>query len=162
MFAISIACHVMDEAAHNFLSVYNPNALWLRARFHLPFPPIFSFREWLAGLGVAIFLLLALTPKARQGSRVLRMIAIPLGLLVGIGNGLGHVVSSFYYHRMMPGVISGPLIIATGMLLVRAALRREQKWAEGDPASLRGFLKIKNGESMSQLREREHQQDREL
>ena len=124
MFAISLACHVMDEAAHDFLAVYNPNALWLRARFHLPFPPTFTFREWIVGLALGILLLLCLTPLAWRGAQWLRIVAIPLGLLVGIGNGLGHVVSSFYFRRMMPGVITGPLIIATGMLLVVAAQKK--------------------------------------
>ena len=48
-----------------------------------------------------------------------------LGLLVGIGNGLGHVISSVYSWRLMPGVISGPLIIATGILLVVAAINNK-------------------------------------
>jgi hypothetical protein len=132
IFAVSLACHVMDEAAHDFLSsVYNPNALWLRARFHLPFPPTFTFREWIVGLGVGVLLLLCLTPLAWRGARVLRIVALPLGLVIGIGNGLGHVISSFYFHRLMPGVISGPLIIATGMLLVVAAVRKEKGSALG-------------------------------
>ena len=131
MFAVSLACHVMDEAAHDFLAIYNPNALWLRARFHLPFPPVFTFREWIISLSVAIILLLVFTPLALREKRWLQIVAIPIGLLVGIGNGLAHVLSSFYFHKLMPGVISAPLIIATGVLLLAAANPKKKGSALG-------------------------------
>ena len=62
VFAVAISLHVMDEASHNFLSVYNPSVQAIRAR--LPFLPLptFTFRVWLATLarGIAIFLCFAL------------------------------------------------------------------------------------------------------
>jgi hypothetical protein len=120
-FAVVLACHVADEAAHDFLSVYNPNALAIRARF--PFFPIptFTFREWIIGLSAAVLLLLCLTPLAAQGTRWIRMAAIPLGIIVGVVNATMHVVSSIYMHRLMPGVLSSPVLIAAGVWLVITA-----------------------------------------
>lgn len=121
VFALALACHVADEATHDFLSVYNPNALAIRARF--PFLPIptFTFREWLAGLLAGIVLLLCLTPLANRGVRWIRVAAFPLAIVVGIANGLAHIISSIYFHRLMPGVLSSPLLIAAGAWLFLSA-----------------------------------------
>jgi len=55
-FGYTLALHVLDEASHDFLSVYNPNAMAIR-RF-LPFlpVPVFTFRQWIGSLlcGLAI------------------------------------------------------------------------------------------------------------
>jgi hypothetical protein len=132
MFAISLGCHVMDEAAHDFLSIYNPNAKMLQSRFSLPVPT-FTFREWIVGLSVAVLVLLVLTRWASRDTHWLHKVAIPLGLMVGIFNGLMHVISSVWFHRMMPGVISAPLIIATGMLLIQAALNSKRPSVPAEP-----------------------------
>lgn len=49
-FAAVLVLHVTDEAAHDFLSVYNPTAQSIRAR--LPWLPLptFTVRAWLFGL----------------------------------------------------------------------------------------------------------------
>src|SRR5687768_8614122 len=47
----AFAVHVVDEATHDFLAWYNPSAIRLQERLEgLPFPPVFSFTVWLAGL----------------------------------------------------------------------------------------------------------------
>lgn len=117
-FAAALACHVADEATHDFLSVYNPNVLAIRARFPFLPLPTFTFREWLVGLIAAVVLLMSLTPFAYRGVRWIRIVAWPLGILIGVGNGLLHIASSIYYHRLMPGVLSAPLLIAAGAWLV--------------------------------------------
>jgi hypothetical protein len=121
VFAVTLACHVTDEATHDFLSVYNPNALAIRERF--PFLPIptFTFREWIVGLSAAVLLLVCLTPLAVQGTRWIRIAAVPLGIVVGVLNGTMHIGSSIYMHRLMPGVLSAPLLIAAGVWLVLTA-----------------------------------------
>lgn len=43
-FAFAVALHVADEARHDFLATYNPNALAIRRRLHIPFPPVFTLR----------------------------------------------------------------------------------------------------------------------
>jgi hypothetical protein len=123
VFALALALHVVDEAAHDFLSVYNPNALAIRARYpFLPFPT-FTYREFLAGLGIGIVLLLLLTPVARRGATWIRFTAVALGLVAGIANGMGHIVSSIYMRRLMPGVWSAPMIIVAGAWLIRGAIK---------------------------------------
>lgn len=124
-FAVGLAAHVADEALHDFLSVYNPSVLAIRTR--LPFLPLptFTFREWISGLTAGILILLLLTLVARKGTRWIRFVAVVLGLLVGIANGMGHVATSIYARRLMPGVISAPLIIVLGAWLIREALAKE-------------------------------------
>lgn len=120
-FALAVAIHVADEAAHDFLSVYNPMVRAIRSR--IPFLPIptFRFSVWLGGLIAGIALLLALSPHAFAGDEWLRVIAWPLALLVGIGNGLLHLVGSAWYRRWMPGVYSAPVLIVAGLFLIATA-----------------------------------------
>ena len=125
-FALSVAVHVTDEAMHDFLAFYNPMALWIRSRTFLPVP-VFTFDVWLGGLIAGILLLLALAPLAFKGNRVLRFIAWPLAILVGIGNAFGHIGSSIYYERWMAGVYSAPLLLAAGIWLLLAAGRPWQR-----------------------------------
>ncbi len=120
-FAVALACHVADEASHDFLSFYNPNVLAIRARFPFLPLPTFTFPEWLGGLIAAVVLLMCLTPLAGRGVRWIRIVSWPLGIIVGIGNGVAHIITSIYFHRFMPGVLSSPLIIAAGAWLVLQA-----------------------------------------
>ena len=46
---LALACHVVDEAATDFLSVYNPIVLDLRSRLGWFPMPTFTFGVWLAG-----------------------------------------------------------------------------------------------------------------
>ena len=121
--AVTIALHVTDEAATGFLSVYNPAVRAIRAR--LPFLPLptFTFGLWLAGLVVAILVLLALSPLAFRGKRWVRWAALPLAVLM-FGNGLLHIAGSFYLGRLMPGVYSAPLLlVVSGRLFLFARWR---------------------------------------
>lgn len=120
-FAIAIALHVTDEATRGFLPLYNANVQAIRARFPLLPIPTFTFLEWILGLGAGILLLFCLTPKAMYGARWIRTVAFPLGIVIGIANGTWHILYSLYMHRLMPGVISAPLIIAAGIWLLVAA-----------------------------------------
>jgi len=124
-FGYTLALHVLDEAGNDFLSVYNPTALAIRRA--LPFlpVPVFTFREWIAALASALFLWLVLAPFAFRGLKWLKLLAIPVAALAGIGNGLMHVLSSIYFRRFMPGVYSAPLILLSGTLLLLCALRKE-------------------------------------
>ena len=118
--AIALGLHVADEAATDFLAVYNPTVTLLRAR--LPWLPLptFTFPVWLGGLVAAVTLLLVLTPLAYRGARWLRRVAWPLGVLMTF-NGFLHVAGSIYLHRPMPGVYSAPVLIAVSLWLLRAA-----------------------------------------
>jgi hypothetical protein len=120
-FALALSVHVADEAAHDFLSVYNPMVKAIRAR--LPFLPLptFTFGRWLGGLIAGIVVLLALSPLAFEGNEALHWIAWPLAILVGIGNGALHLLGSAWYRRFMPGTYSAPLMILAGLWLLDTA-----------------------------------------
>jgi hypothetical protein len=120
-FALAVAVHVADEAAHDFLSVYNPTVRAIRAR--LPFLPMptFTFAVWIGGLAAGIALLLLVSPLAFAGDERLRLIAWPLAILIGIGNGLLHLVASAWQRRWMPGVYSAPLMLVAGTCLLATA-----------------------------------------
>ena len=120
--AAALALHVTDEAFTNFLAVYNPAVRAIRDR--LPWIPLptFSFRVWIAGLAAGIALLFLLSPVAFRGARWLTVVAIPFSVIM-IGNGLGHVGSSVYLGRFMPGVYSSPILIAASVWALVSALR---------------------------------------
>lgn len=120
LFAGAVALHVIDEATHDFLSFYNPNALMIRQRFGIAIPT-FTFAEWLIGLCAGIALLLCLSPLSFRSARWLRMVALPLAVVVGIFNASLHIGSSIYYRRFMPGAYSSPVLLVAGALLLYAA-----------------------------------------
>jgi Protein of unknown function with HXXEE motif len=130
--AVTIALHVTDEAATGFLSVYNPAVRAIRAR--LPFLPLptFTFRVWLAGLVLGIFLLLALAPLAFRGKRFVIWASFPLSVLM-FGNGLLHIAGSFYLGRLMPGVYSAPILLLASTALFILARRQLRRAVDGSP-----------------------------
>jgi hypothetical protein len=123
---LALAVHVADEAAHDFLALYNPSALAIQQRLGgFPFPPTFSFTTWLAGLLLAVVAWLALAPLAYRGRRWLLPLAT-IATVVHVANGLGHILTSFWLGRAAPGVWSAPLLLASAvwMLTVLRRLRR--------------------------------------
>lgn len=117
-FALVVALHVLDEATHDFLATYNPSALAIRRRLHIPFPPVFTFRVWLSGLIAGICLLLLLSPLAFHGVYWIRIAALVLAILVGIGNALLHIGGSLLYGRWMAGILSSPALLIAGTWLL--------------------------------------------
>ncbi|HYL61554.1 MAG TPA: HXXEE domain-containing protein [Candidatus Methylomirabilis sp.] len=120
LFALALALHVADEARHDFLSTYNPSVRAIRAR--LPFLPVptFTFRVWLSLLIAGIVLLLCLSPLAFGGNHVLRLVARVLAIVVGILNAAGHLASSAYLRRWLPGTYSAPILLAAAIYLLAA------------------------------------------
>jgi hypothetical protein len=133
VFAAAISLHVIDEASHNFLSVYNPSVQAIRAR--LPFLPLptFTFRVWLATLASGIAVFLCFAPFALRGGRRTRAAGVVIGLVPGILNASLHIGSSIYYHRLMPGVYSSPVLLVSAIVLLVSA-RGASKGAEPIPA----------------------------
>lgn len=119
--AVALALHVADEAANDFLSVYNPAVRSLRERF--PFLPLpeFTFLVWLGGLVAAVIILLALSPVAFRGARWLHIASWPYGVIMLL-NGLGHIGASIYFGRLMPGVYSAPLLLAASVYLLLSVI----------------------------------------
>jgi hypothetical protein len=108
---------VSDEALTDFLSVYNPAVVAIRQK--LPFLPLptFTFGAWLTGLIIAVIILLSLSPIAFRSERLVSLLSYPYGIIM-LGNGLLHIVGSFYLGRMMPGVYTAPLLIVISMYLL--------------------------------------------
>jgi Na+/proline symporter len=128
LFALAVALHVTDEATHDFLTTYNASVLAIRARLPFLTMPTFTFPVWIAGLIAGILLLLCLSLLAFRGNRALKLIALPLGLIVGVFNAALHISSSVYFHRWMPGVYSSPVLLVAALFLLYAAwLAREPK-----------------------------------
>jgi hypothetical protein len=113
----ALALHVADEAVNDFLAVYNPTVRAIRAR--LPFLPLptFTFAVWLSGLIAAIAILAVLSPLAFRGRPELRYLAYPYAAIMLL-NGLQHIAGSVWMGRLMPGVISAPLLIVTSAILL--------------------------------------------
>jgi len=128
-FGYSLALHVLDEAGHNFLSFYIPNALAIRRALPWLPLPVFTFQSWIGSLLCALALWMALAPMAFRRPKWMRRLAIPVAVLAGIGNALGHLGSSIYYRRLMPGVYTAPLILLAGIVLLRDAA-----WGRSAPA----------------------------
>lgn len=120
--AAALALHVTDEALTDFLAVYNPVVRKIRGR--LPWLPLptFSFRVWIVGLAAGIALMFSLSPLAFRGTRWIVLAALPLSVVM-VGNGLGHLGSSLYLRRLMPGVYSSPVLIAASSFVLVYALR---------------------------------------
>lgn len=116
---LALAIHVADEAATDFLSVYNPVASRIREQLPWLPVPVFTFSAWLSGLIAVIVVLLMLSPFAFRGARWLRPLAYFFAILM-IGNAVGHTAGSFYLGRLMPGVISSPLLLAAAVFLLVA------------------------------------------
>ena len=132
-FGMAVAIHVLDEATHDFLAFYNPNARAIRARFpFLPFP-IFTLESFVAALTIAITIFLCLSPFAFRGMHWARILAVPIALLAGIANAMGHTFSSIYYHRWMPGVYSSPLLVLAAIFLIATA--RSGRAERANPAA---------------------------
>ena len=136
LFAIGFGLHFADEATHNFLSTYNPSVRAIRARFPFLPLPTFTFAVWLTLLTVVILLLLCLSPLAFRGSRWLRIVSLPLGIVVGVLNAALHIGSSVYFHRWMPGVFSSPLLLLAAIYLVATSTSGLKKQASSKHSSL--------------------------
>jgi Protein of unknown function with HXXEE motif len=118
---IALALHVVDEATHDFLAWYNPRALRIRRFFGgLPFPPTFTLLPWLIGLMAAVLMLAAMVPAAFAGEPWLRSVAYFLSV-VHIANGMLHLGASAAARRTVPGVLSAPLLLLTGIWLAYSA-----------------------------------------
>jgi soluble lytic murein transglycosylase-like protein len=113
----AFALHVLDEAAHDFLSWYNPNALAVRGRLPWLPVPVFTFPVWITGLTIAVLALAALTPVVRRGRRWLVPVAYVYAV-VHIANGIGHLAVSMAGRWLAPGVYSAPIILAAAFWLL--------------------------------------------
>jgi len=121
--AIAFGLHVADEAAHDFLSWYNPVARSIRQRLAgIPFPPVFTFWPWLLGLLVVTSGAVLLTPYAIARRPWMRPLALGFAA-INVGNGLLHIVGAVRLRRRVPGMLSAPLLLGTAAWLLWTAFR---------------------------------------
>lgn len=118
----ALALHVVDEVATDFLSVYNPIVREMRARIWWFPMPEFTFGVWLTGLCLAVAVLLALSPMAFRGVRLLRLAAYPYAVIMFL-NGLGHLAASLYLGRWAPGATTAPLLLVSSLCLLHTVRR---------------------------------------
>ncbi|MBI5087109.1 MAG: HXXEE domain-containing protein [Acidobacteria bacterium] len=119
--SLALALHVADEAANDFLGFYNPFVMMLRDVTLIQWLPTFEFGPWLAGLIAAVVVLLALGRFVTE--RGLAWLAIPLGALMLL-NGCGHIGMSLYTQRLIPGVLSSPVLAACSVWLLARAIAK--------------------------------------
>jgi hypothetical protein len=118
----AFALHVWDEAANDFLALYNPAVLRLREQFPM-FPlPTFTFSVWLGLLLFALVVLALLSKLAFLGKRGLKYAAYPYAAIMFL-NGAGHIGISIYTGRLMAGVLSSPLLLIGSIWLFLATMR---------------------------------------
>ncbi len=129
----SLALHVVDEAANDFLSFYNPMVLRLRERFAWFPMPTFEFWPWLIGLTLLVLFLYALTPSVRRGGRWVKSAGYPFAVIMTL-NGFGHIAISMNEGRMIAGVWTAPLLLAASAYMFVALTHRphslssSEKW----------------------------------
>ena len=120
---VILALHVTDEALTDFLSVYNPIVLRLRAAWAWFPMPTFTIGPWLIGLIVLVIVLTLLTPAIRTGGRLAAGGSFVFGVLMFM-NGVGHLAGSVYFGRWVPGATTAPLLLAGSTWLLHTTWRR--------------------------------------
>lgn len=122
IFISALALHVLDEAMTDFLPFYNQMVSNLQEKYGYFPAPTFTFQNWLAGLITVIVIGYLATIKVAQGGKVIRVITIVLGILM-IANALGHILGSLYYERMLPGLMSSPILLVASIWVVIRGFR---------------------------------------
>ena len=124
---IAFALHVADEAANDFLQVYNPAVRAIREQLPLLPLPTFSLSMWLTGLIIAILIMFALTKYAYRNTAWIRILAWIYGIIMLL-NGIGHITVSLVYGFMMPGTWSSPLLIAASIWLLASLIKSKNAY----------------------------------
>ncbi len=120
----ALLVHVIDEAATDFLAIWNP---WVESlRETIPWLPLptFRFEIWLGLLLLAVVVLAALSPHAFRGAWGMRPLSYAFGVVM-LGNGIGHIALSLMQWRPLPGVISSPLLLAASIWLILSIPAKE-------------------------------------
>lgn len=122
LLTVAVGVHVADEAANDFLALYNPTVARLRERFEwFPMPQL-QFEGWLTSLSIGIVVLLLLTMAAYHGSKGMRVFAyVYAGAM--LVNGLAHIGIAIYLRELAAGVLSAPLLVAGSVNLLVCARR---------------------------------------
>jgi hypothetical protein len=130
LLALALALHVADEAANDFLSVYNPTVLRMKQALPWLPLPVFTFDVWLAGLIAAVVLLLFCSRFVFLGQHWTVPASYLLGGLMAL-NAFGHFAGSVAMGRAMPGVYSSPILLAAALFLIFSTRQKRPGPASG-------------------------------
>jgi hypothetical protein len=126
LLTFSLALHVADEALTDFLSFYNPMVTSIRDRVAWFPMPVFTSEVWIIGLITVVLLLFALSAFAFRGASWMAWLSYPYGVLMTL-NGLGHMLGSVYFGRLLPGVYSSPILLVTSIWLLCCTVARQRQ-----------------------------------
>lgn len=119
--SVALALHVIDEAANDFLSVYNPFVRAVRERLPVLPLPTFTFSTWITGLVAAVLVLLALSPYAFRRAAWMTPLAFVFSVFMVLNAG-GHLTTSLLLRRLVPGTLSAPILLAAAICLLISVL----------------------------------------
>jgi hypothetical protein len=117
---LALVIHLISEAGHNSISIYEQTA----AAFHerLPFLPWPTFGWWLTGLAVTVLVLFALLPLAFRAGRWMRRAAYLFALWAAL-NAFAHLTEALRFSATTGGTWSAMLLLVAAALLFVAARR---------------------------------------
>jgi hypothetical protein len=125
LLTLAFALHFIDEALHDFLSIYNLVAGKLRDYLpSIPWPTV-TFTTWMTIVVTAIAVLFALSIFILRGVSWMRPISYVYAVVM-LANGLLHIAVSIYTASLMPGVLSSPLLLAAAIYLLFSIPRHAQ------------------------------------
>jgi GNAT superfamily N-acetyltransferase len=133
--ALTLGLHVVDEAANDFLSFWNPLVRSLRREIPVLPLPTFSFELWLGGLIAAVLILLALTRFVRRGALWMRPVSYALAVIM-LANGTLHIAATIYEGRAAPGVYSSPILLIAAVFLLVATERHRRASTSAWPLAI--------------------------
>jgi len=117
---LALVIHVIGEADHDFLAIYNQTAAACRARLpSLPWP---SFGWWLIGLGVTVLMLFALLPLAFRAGTWMRRAAYVFAGWCALNASI-HFVAALHSNGAPAGTWSAMLLLVAAAMLFVAARR---------------------------------------
>ena len=79
--------------------------------------PTFEFGVWISGLIMVVLIGFLLTLLVKRGGLFIRIFATVIGLIM-ILNGLGHMLGSVYFGRILPGFWSSPFLFVAAVWMV--------------------------------------------
>lgn len=118
----SIGLHVFDEAIGGFLPYWNQFVFDMRDRFGFFPAPTFSFAIWFGGLIGAVIAGYCMTLLVARGGKVIRAVTLIFGILMVV-NTVGHLLGSFYFGEMIPGILSSPLMLISATYVIIRGLK---------------------------------------
>jgi hypothetical protein len=114
----ALALHIVDEAATDFLQVYNPAVHDLRERYPWLLLPTFTFEVWLSLLIFAVVALAGVSVFVWRGRWAMRPISYVFAGVM-LANGLLHLAGAVYA-GIMSGVFTSPLLLVASIALIAA------------------------------------------